>query len=144
MITFYSMNGCPHCVNALKALENDIRSGKVVVKSHTEAPPTARGFPLFAGENGIEITGFSNRETLFQKLGETPIIEGYKQPHHPHKQPHHPHKEPHHPHKQPHHPQQSHHHQDQHHHQEPETCSKRSGGYVTLSDTWRKQKSYIA
>ena len=141
MITFYSMNGCPHCVNALKALENDIRSGTVVVKSHTEAPPTARGFPYFATENGNETTGFVNRETLLQKLGKTPIIEGYKQPHkqpqpHPHKQPHHPHKQPHHPHKQPHHP-----HQD--HNQEPEIC-KRSGGYVTLSDTWRKQKSYIA
>lgn len=129
MITFYSMEHCPHCDKARKALEHEIRSGKVVVKSSKEAPGGVRGFPYFMSTNGKQATGFSTKEKLFEQLGET-LQPNKPQPHHP--QPHHP--QPHHPHHpQPHHPQQ-----------EPEICSKRSGGYVTLSETWKKQQSYIA
>ena len=137
------MQGCGHCNKAKKDLENEILSGQVVIKSSADAPPGTRGFPFFMSTNGKQATGFSTKEKLFEQLGETlqPNKPHHPQPHQPHHpQPHHP--QPH----QPHHPQPHHPHHPQPHHpqQEPEICSKRSGGYVTLSETWKKQQSYIA
>ncbi len=147
MITFYSMEGCGHCKNAKVQLEKEIASGQVVVKNAREAPAGVTGFPFFTSSSGATHTGYLPRDQLLEKLGENikeeynkhrphPHKHPHKQPHHPHKQPHHPHKQTPHPHKQPHHP----HHPDK----EPEFCSNRSGGYVTLDHTWIKQKSYVA
>ena len=141
MITFYSMEGCGYCKKAQAELKDEIALGKVNLKSAKEAPAGVTGFPHFTSSSGATHTGYLPKDQLLEKLGEN-IKEGYnkhphKPPHHPPQHPHHPphpHHQPHHPHKHPHHP----------HHQEPEMCSKRSGGYVTLGDTWIKQKSYIA
>ena len=111
----YSMEGCGHCKNAKAQLEKEIASGQVVVKNAREAPHGVTGFPYFTSSSGATHTGYLPKDQLLEKLGET-VKEGYNKP------PHHPHKPP---------------------HQEPEIC-KRSGGYVTLGETWTKQKSYIA
>lgn len=125
MINFYSMESCGYCKKAHAELKEEIALGKVIVKSAKEAPVGVTGFPHFTSSSGATHTGYLPKDQLLEKLGEN-VKEGYnKQPHkEPHKQPH---KEPH---KQP--------------HKEPEICSKRSGGYVTLGQTWIKQKSYIA
>lgn len=128
MITIYSMEGCGFCNKAKVELSEEIKNGHVVVKSSKEAPEGIRGFPYFTSSSGATHTGYLPKDKLLEKLGEN-VKEGYnKQPHHQ------PHKQPHYPHKQPHHPSPK----------EPEICSKRSGGYVTLGQTWIKQKSYIA
>jgi glutaredoxin len=127
MINFYSMEGCGYCKKAQAELKEEIALGKVNLKSAKEAPAGVTGFPHFTSSSGATHTGYLPKDQLLEKLGEN-IKEGYNN--HPHKQPHHPHKQPHHPHKQP--------------HQEPEICRKGSGGYLTLGQTWIKQKSYIA
>ena len=130
MINFYSMEGCGYCKKAQAELKEEIALGKVNLKSAKEAPAGVTGFPHFTSSSGATHTGFLPKDQLLEKLGEN-IKEGYnKPPHHPHKEPHHPHKPPHHPHHPP--------------HQEPEICSKGFGGYLTLGQTWIKQKSYIA
>ena len=129
MITFYSMEGCGYCKKAQAELKQEIASGQVVVKNASVAPSGVRGFPHFTSSSGATHTGYLLKDQLFEKLGEN-IKHPHKPPQHPHKPPQHPHKPPQHPHKPP--------------HQEPEICSKRSGGYVTLGKTWIKQKSYIA
>jgi hypothetical protein len=137
MINFYSMEGCGFCKKAQAELKDEIALGKVNLKSAKEAPAGVTGFPHFTSSSGATHTGYLPKDQLLEKLGENIKEEYNKPPHHPHKPPHHPHKEPHHPHKPPHHP---------HHppHQEPEICSKGVGGYLTLGQTWIKQKSYIA
>ena len=144
MINFYSMEGCGYCKKAQAELKEEIALGKVNLKSAKEAPAGVTGFPYFTSSSGATHTGFLPKDQLLEKLGEN-IKEGYnKPPHHPHKEPHHPHKPPHHPHKEPHHPHKPPHHPHHPPHQEPEICSKGFGGYLTLGQTWIKQKSYIA
>lgn len=70
MITFYSMQGCGHCVNAKSQLAQDISSGLVTVKDASESPPGVRGFPHFVNEqNGKTSTGFGSRSKLLSELG---------------------------------------------------------------------------
>ena len=144
MITFYSMEGCGYCKKALAELKEEIAFGQVVVKNASDAPSGVRGFPYFTSSSGATHTGYLPKDQLFEKLGEN-IKHPHKEPHHPpqhpHKPPQHP---PQHPHKPPQHPPHHPHHPHKPPHQEPEICSKRSGGYVTLGETWIKQKSYIA
>ena len=69
MITFYSMNGCPHCTNSINMLKKEIDSGLVIVKPHTEAPSTAKGFPYFIHDNNEHTGAPKSKTELFQKLG---------------------------------------------------------------------------
>jgi hypothetical protein len=116
MINFYYMETCGYCKKAQAELKEEIALGKVNLKSAKEAPAGVTGFPHFTSSSGATHTGYLPKDQLLEKLGEN-IKEGYNKP------PHHPHKPP---------------------HQEPEICSKGSGGYLTLGQTWIKQKSYIA
>jgi len=69
MITFYSMESCPHCQGAMVLLEEEISKGVVSVKPHTQAPPGVRGFPHFVMGNKTHTGAPKSKSALFQKLG---------------------------------------------------------------------------
>ena len=55
LILLYYMDGCPHCVTAKNALENEINSGKVIVKDSSEAAKDGHkcsGYPCFVAHTG--------------------------------------------------------------------------------------------
>ncbi len=78
MIIFASMDGCPHCENAKKALNQLINSGKVKIISPNETTAIfkdkVRGFPAFKNTvNDKETVGFRSVENLMKELGEVPV-----------------------------------------------------------------------
>ena len=158
MIYLFSMEGCGHCKNAKNELKDEIASGKVVVKSPAEAPVGVRGFPHFKSTvTGREVSGYMKKDQLFKELGEN--IEGPKpsgpQPSRPSgPQPSRPSgpgpsrpgpygpgpsrpgpygpgpSRP----SGPSGPSGP---------SKPEVCANRYRGYLTLGDTWKKQKNYV-
>lgn len=76
MITFYSMESCPHCQRTMVLLEEEINKGVVSVKPHTQAPPGVRGFPHFVSGNKTHTGAPRSKSALFQKLGVS--TESYK------------------------------------------------------------------
>ena len=71
------MDGCPHCENAKKALNQLINSGKVKIISPAETKDIfkdrVRGFPAFKNTaNNKEIIGFRSVDDLMRDLGEVP------------------------------------------------------------------------
>ena len=77
MINFYHMEGCPHCVDAMRQLQTQIDSGKINLFSHQEAASKGvRGFPYFelvdANNNVLKTsTGWSGKQNLYTNLGYT-------------------------------------------------------------------------
>ena len=69
MITFYSMQGCPHCERTMVLLEKEISKGIVSVKPHTQAPTGVSGFPYFVSGNKTHTGAPKSKSALFQKLG---------------------------------------------------------------------------
>jgi len=70
-IHLYSMPGCGFCKKALEMFKDDIESGKIVVKKHTESGNKFKGFPSFENiENGQTTSGLpASKDSLFEKLG---------------------------------------------------------------------------
>ena len=69
MITFYSMDQCPYCTRTMAMLSDEIRSGLVTVKPHTQAPSGVRGFPHFVHGDKTHTGAPKSKSDLFQKLG---------------------------------------------------------------------------
>jgi len=70
-IVFYYMTGCPHCEDAEKALDSEIKSGIIGPFKHTQNPPAGvQGFPHFVNNrNKKTFTGWpGSKEALYLKL----------------------------------------------------------------------------
>jgi len=63
------MDSCPHCQRTRTMLGEEIRSGIVKVKPHTQSPPGVRGFPHFVSGNNSHTGAPKSKSDLFQKLG---------------------------------------------------------------------------
>ena len=76
LVIMFSMPGCGYCTKAKKILSDDIASGKVVVKPHTDAKGVS-GFPHFTNSDGTKThTGCPTTSAdLHAKLG---TIEGFR------------------------------------------------------------------
>ena len=161
------MEGCGHCKNAKNELKDEIASGKVIVKSPAEAPTGVRGFPHFKSTvTGREVSGYMKKDQLFKELGESPSTSSPSIPSGPHPSrpsiPSNPHPSRPSFHSGPHPSRPSFHSGPSGPHNsrpsfdsgpsgpsgpsrpsEPEVCDKRYRGYLTLGDTWKKQKNYV-
>ena len=120
MINFYYMENCPYCTKAKETLKDEIASGLVSIKSAKEANG-ASGFPYFVETTtGATHTGFmADKQKLFEKLGVKQNKETY-------------------------HNAQAHHNAQAPSKEQFENCSSIRGGYLTLSKTWSRQKSYVS
>ena len=137
MIHFYSMNSCGYCEKAKKVLASEIASGFVIVKDAKEANG-AGGFPHFVETTtGATHTGFmADKEKLFEKLGvkQAPVQKEHYAPTQAHANQHrfsqaHAH---------------AHAQAQAQGKKEVENGSSLCGGYLRLSETWTKQKRYVA
>uniref|UniRef100_A0A6C0LY30 Glutaredoxin domain-containing protein n=1 Tax=viral metagenome TaxID=1070528 RepID=A0A6C0LY30_9ZZZZ len=77
MITFYNMEGCPHCERAKILLEEEIKNNKVTVIQHLDAPKGVSSFPYFTAGDKVFVGSPSNKTVLFQKLGLYQVMETY-------------------------------------------------------------------
>ena len=64
------MPGCHFCQKATEMFKNEIHTGKIVVKKHTESGNRFRGFPSFENiKNGKTMSGLPQTKIyLFQTL----------------------------------------------------------------------------
>jgi len=70
------MPGCGFCTKAKSMFKNEIKSGEIVLKPHTQAPPGVNGFPTFQAPSGKMHSGLpSSKDQLYSKL--ELVIEGY-------------------------------------------------------------------
>ena len=69
VITFYSMNGCGHCLKAKKALAKEIASGKVTLKDASEASGKFLGYPAFECNGKTHLGAVQSYAALLEKLG---------------------------------------------------------------------------
>jgi len=133
------MNSCGYCEKAKKVLASEIASGFVIVKDAKEANG-AGGFPHFVETTtGATHTGFmADKEKLFEKLGvkQAPVQKEHYAPTQAHANQHRL--------SQVHAQAQVHAQVQAQGKKEVENGSSLCGGYLRLSETWTKQKRYVA
>ena len=77
MIIFFSMEGCGFCKKAEAELRDELASGRIIQKAHTEAPKGTNGFPTFVNtETDVVVTGYKPKAALLKALGAE--AEGYE------------------------------------------------------------------